>query len=133
MFVCVVVIVGGIFFLQTHKNRSITSYDDMTPERTLIDTVSYICDEGKTITATYYDGPTMPTPAPGEPPVPTGSVDVVLDTSPTTTLMQTLSASGIRYANEDESLVFWSKGNEALVMRHNAMDLTYTNCTAQTN
>jgi membrane-bound inhibitor of C-type lysozyme len=54
------------------------------------------------------------------------------------TLMQTISADGARYSNGNpqissgqpgaESLVFWSKGNGALIMRDNEMDPTYTNC-----
>lgn len=98
---------------------------------TLIDTVTYLCDGDKTITASYYKGPEAPEPQQGEPPTPTGSVEVSLDGSTALTLQQTISASGIRYANEDESFVFWSKGKDALVMRDNAMDPTYTNCTAQ--
>jgi membrane-bound inhibitor of C-type lysozyme len=58
-------------------------------------------------------------------------VEVSLNSAATTTLFQTISADGIRYANEDESLVFWSKGEEALVMRNNAMDPVYTDCIAQ--
>jgi membrane-bound inhibitor of C-type lysozyme len=35
------------------------------------------------------------------------------------TLAQTVSADGTRYANSDESFVFWSKGNGALVLENN--------------
>jgi membrane-bound inhibitor of C-type lysozyme len=90
--------------------------------------VTYSCDNDHTIAAVYYEGPVAQEPAPGEPPTPTGSVTVSLDDGPQMTLSQTLSASGIRYANTDESFVFWSKGDEALVMRNNEMDHTYTNC-----
>lgn len=100
-------------------------------ERTLQASAVYTCDAGKTISAMYYAGEAAPQPAPGEPPVPTGSVDVAIGTDATTTLMQTLSADGARYGNADESLVFWSKGNQALVMRNNSMDLSYTNCVTQ--
>ncbi|MDB5266567.1 MAG: hypothetical protein JWN89_382 [Parcubacteria group bacterium] len=43
-------------------------------------------------------------------------------------LPQAISASGARYANADESLVFWNKGNEAIIMRDNSMDQDYKNC-----
>lgn len=92
--------------------------------------VTYTCDNDHRITAQYYEGPEAPEPAPGEPPTPTGSVVVTLDEEPAMTLSQTLSASGIRYATADESFVFWSKGDDALVMRNNEMDRTYTNCRA---
>jgi membrane-bound inhibitor of C-type lysozyme len=90
---------------------------------------TYSCDKGKTITATFFSGPEAPAAQPGEPPQPTGSADVSLDGGAVMTLAQTISASGVRYANSDESFVFWNKGNEALIMRNNSMDLDYTNCT----
>ncbi len=99
-------------------------------DRTFLTAVTYSCDEGRTITASYYEGPEAPEAAPGEMPTPTGSVDVAIGDEATTTLSQTISADGIRYASADESLVFWSKGDSALVMRDNSMDLDYTNCEA---
>lgn len=100
--------------------------------RTPITTAVYACDGGKSITATYYNGPEAPTPQPGQPPQPTGSADVSLDGGATTTLAQTISADGARYASSDGSFVFWSKGDQALIMRDNSMDQDYQNCT-QTN
>src|SRR5690606_22118952 len=88
-------------------------------DTSLIATVLYSCDEGRTLSVAYY----------GSASAATGTVDVALDGGATTTLIQTVSASGIRYANTDESFVFWSKGKEALVMRNNVMDLEYANCT----
>lgn len=99
--------------------------------RTLTASVVYMCDGGKTISAAYYEGKVMDEAAPGEMPHPTGTVDVAIGETATTTLRQTVSASGVRYANSDESLVFWNKGDEALVMRNNAMDLAYTNCSSE--
>lgn len=99
---------------------------------TPISTVTYLCDEGRVISAAFYEGAPASAPAPGEPPTPVGSVELSLDGAASTTLAQTISASGIRYANTDESFVFWSKGDEALVMRNNTMDPAYTNCRATT-
>lgn len=107
------------------------SGQERSQTRTPIATALYICDGGRTISADYYEGAKAPAPEAGEPPLPTGSVDVSLDGGATTTLMQTISASGIRYANDDESFVFWSKGEKALIMRDNRMDLGYTNCAAR--
>ena len=42
------------------------------------------------------------------------------------TLPQTLSADGARYANADESIVFWSKGN-GLTFTENGKE-TYLGC-----
>jgi hypothetical protein len=42
-------------------------------------------------------------------------------------LKQTISASGVRYANKDESFVFWNKGNGALVLENN-VEKSYIGC-----
>ena len=89
-------------------------------------TVSYLCDAGKTITAVLYKGETIPPAHPGEPPIPGGSAAVTLGDGRAMTLAQTISADGIRYANPDESFIFWSKGNGAFVMENNKQ--TYTGC-----
>jgi membrane-bound inhibitor of C-type lysozyme len=78
---------------------------------------TYICS-GQTIDATFYKG--QPKPAePGEPPVPSGSVKIVLSDGRNLFLPQTISADGSRYANSDESFVLWSKGDYALVRENN--------------
>jgi membrane-bound inhibitor of C-type lysozyme len=89
-------------------------------------TVSYVCDAGKTINAQYNNGPSAPAVTPGNPPVPTGSVVLTLGDGRTETLPQTISADGARYANTDESTVFWSKGN-GLMFTENGQQ-TYTGC-----
>ena len=45
------------------------------------------------------------------------------------TLPQTVSGSGARYANEDESIVFWNKGDEAMVEVNG--ETVYQGCVAQ--
>lgn len=94
-------------------------------------TVTYSCDQGKTITVTYIEGPEAAKPAPGEPPVPTGSAEISLNGQSTSTLHQTISADGARFANKDESLVVWNKGDQVMVLRSDAVDLEYRNCTEQ--
>jgi membrane-bound inhibitor of C-type lysozyme len=94
-----------------------------------INTVQYTCDGGKMILARYYEGTTTPVSAPGEPPIPSGSVSLTLDDGSNMTLPRTLSADGLRYANSDESFIFWSKGNGALVLE-NGVPKNYTNCVA---
>jgi len=46
-------------------------------------------------------------------------------------LPQTISASGARYANEDESIVFWNKGNTAFITEGNPNTPTYMDCSNQ--
>jgi len=92
--------------------------------------LSYRCDAAKSITVTYREQNTPAAPvAAGEPPVPTGQVVVVFGAEPPVTLAQSLSADGARYANADESLVFWSKGQGAMVLEQGE-ESTYRNCIA---
>ena len=51
----------------------------------------------------------------------------------THTLQQTASGSGIRYANESQSFVFWSKGDGAFVEEGPSQTETYSNCMGQSN
>lgn len=101
------------------------------PTRELTGEAVYNCDGGKMISAAYYEGKAMATPKAGEMPTPTGSVEVSFGGNATTTLMQKISASGVRYGNSDESIVFWNKGDEVLVMKGGVMDLDYRNCSSR--
>lgn len=91
--------------------------------------VSYICNDHNTIVATYRNGESTPPAHEGEPPVPGGSVSLVLSDGRAMTLAQTISADGVRYANADDSFVFWEKGNGALVLE-NDVEKSYTGCVA---
>ena len=90
--------------------------------------VRYRCDGGKTLTADYYNGPTRT--APDGRPIPGGRVDLVLGDGRKLGLPQTLSGSGIRYANEGETIVFWSKGDTAFLTEGARSEETYANCVA---
>lgn len=79
---------------------------------TVITTAHYECDDGKYIDARYY----------------TDSVAIDLSDIRTRTLLQTVSASGARYADEGETFVFWNKGETAFVQE--GAELTFTNCRA---
>jgi membrane-bound inhibitor of C-type lysozyme len=48
-------------------------------------------------------------------------------------LFQTISASGARYANTDESFVFWNKGNSATISEGlgKSAKVTFADCTTQ--
>jgi len=92
-----------------------------------INTVSYSCDASKTIVAAFYQGEAKPVVA-GQMPIPTGSVALKLGDGRSITLPQTISADGGRYANADESFVFWSKGNGAFITEKNLNNTTYKNC-----
>jgi len=88
--------------------------------------VNYICNENKTISAAFYKGEPKPV-EPGEPPIPTGNIKIILSDGRNFNLPQTISADGSRYANSDESFVFWSKGNGVLVLEDN-VEKSYIGC-----
>jgi len=92
----------------------------------LISETYYNCNNGKQIKASYYKGAIIPA-KPGEPPTPSGEVKLILGDGREMTLLQTISGSGIRYAANDESIIFWSKGESAFITENNAE--TYSNCT----
>ncbi len=89
--------------------------------------VMYSCDGGKNISVVFHAGESKAPEKAGEQPIPTGSVDVSLSDGRSITLAQTISASGVRFANPDESFVFWNKGNGALVLENNE-EKSYIGC-----
>lgn len=64
--------------------------------------VRFTCTGGKWIDATFVNGPKS-------------SVNLVLPDGRKLSLPQAMSGSGARYANADESFVFWNKGNTAFI------------------
>ena len=72
-------------------------------------------------------------PSPGSAdgrPIPGGRVVLTLGDGKKLTLPQTLSGSGIRYANDGETFVFWSKGTSAFVEEGPDRTVTYADCVA---
>ncbi len=107
--------------LPVEENGAVTTQTSQAPS------VTYACDGGKTINATFIEGATPPPPQPGQPPVMTGNVNLVFGDGTRMSLPRTLSADGLRYANADESFVFWSKGQTAMVLQNGA-EKDFTNC-----
>jgi membrane-bound inhibitor of C-type lysozyme len=89
-------------------------------------TVEYRCQQGKSLTAAYFDGPTRT--APDGRPIPGGRVELTLADGKRLALPQTLSGSGIRYANEGDTFVFWSKGDTAFIEEGPNRTVTYSDC-----
>jgi len=71
------------------------------------------CDGGRKVRAVFATGP-----QPG--------VELTLSDGRKLALPQVISASGARYANGDESVVFWNKGRTAFV--EEAGQQTYSGC-----
>lgn len=116
--ILILVILAGFFLF--------FEYRPVSPSGTLVAEASYSCDGEKTISAAFYRGLSVPSSVPGEPPQPNGSVELILTDGRRLNLPQTISADGGRYANVDESLVFWSKGYGAFITENGTM--TYSNC-----
>ena len=74
--------------------------------------VVFACKDDKTIDATFY----------------ADRVDLTLTDGRSLSLPQTMSGSGIRYANADETFVFWSKGDTAFVTEGADEAETYSDC-----
>jgi membrane-bound inhibitor of C-type lysozyme len=123
--VIVLVFIGVLMYLNVFNKKQ------YQPVVQPIAQATYICNNDKTIQAVYYEGETK-TVKPGEQPIPTGSVNVTLSDGRVLILPQTISADGTRYANSDESFVFWSKGNGAIVLE-NDVEKNYTGCVVEAN
>jgi membrane-bound inhibitor of C-type lysozyme len=74
--------------------------------------VKFVCADKKTIEAEFYKN----------------FVHLELGWQKTLYLPQTISASGARYANSDESIVFWNKGDTAFITEGNPNNPTYKDC-----
>jgi membrane-bound inhibitor of C-type lysozyme len=73
---------------------------------------TFTCKGGKTITASFY----------------ADKVELKLSDGRSLSLPQAMSGSGARYANKDESFVFWNKGNTAFIAEGAAGEETYSDC-----
>ncbi|MEN9649749.1 MAG: hypothetical protein RL094_716 [Candidatus Parcubacteria bacterium] len=93
----------------------------------LVYSAEYSCDKDMALTASYYDASSTVAVKTGQKPVPTGSVKIALDDGRSFTIAQTISASGVRYANADESFVFWSKGKGVMILEQ-GQEKEYKNC-----
>jgi membrane-bound inhibitor of C-type lysozyme len=80
-----------------------------------IATATFACDGAKSMTATFYTSASRPARNKDEPSAPGGSVHLELSDGRMLDLPQTISASGARYADAGESIVFWNRGNGAFV------------------
>ena len=119
-----IIVVGMSLWYANNKGKKDNKNPSVLPS--LITKVSYICKDDKAIEASFYKGE-LKLVAPGEMPKPNGSVKIVLSDGRKLDLIQTISADGSRYVNADESFVFWSKGNGALVLENN-IEKSYIGC-----
>jgi membrane-bound inhibitor of C-type lysozyme len=88
---------------------------------------TYQCMDGHTVEAVFMTQGPIPESVPGQPPVSNALVSLSLDGATEVLLPHAISADGSRYANADESFVFWSKGNGAMVLQNDKEDI-FQNC-----
>jgi membrane-bound inhibitor of C-type lysozyme len=81
-------------------------------------TVIFACNSGASITATFY-------------PENDTHVDLSLSDGRTMSVPHTPAGAGARYANADESFVFWNKGETAYISENGST--TYTDCFLPSN
>ena len=77
--------------------------------------VVFSCGDSKTIAATFY-------------PTDDKFVDLKLSDGRNLSVPHAISASGARYANADETFVFWNKGDTAFVTEGTSSVETFKNC-----
>ncbi len=126
----IVLIFGGFYFIyQTELPEEPTKDTPIVVDQSpvLLNKVAYMCNESKTIDASYYESPAKPASVVGQPPTPNGYAKLILSDGRALDLPQTISASGARYANADETFIFWSKGNGALVLEE-GKEKNYIGC-----
>jgi membrane-bound inhibitor of C-type lysozyme len=73
------------------------------------------CTDDKSIKATFYPD----------------KVDLTLSDGRSVELPQAMSGSGARYANADETMVFWNKGNTAFITEGSDGKETYSGCVTE--
>ncbi len=112
--ICLVAIGGLLALIFSLKNNLAELKAQSQAQQTNMVNVTYKCDGEKEISAVFMNGAS-------------NMVQLNLPNNKTYNLMQTLSADGGRYANWDNSFVFWSKGNTAFVEQDG--NQTYENCT----
>ena len=112
LLILVIVVIGGIvWYSKAYAPLSIKT----EPTTSVVATSDYLCEGGKTISATYTDK----------------DVSIILSDGRKIDLPQTISGSGIRYeagAGTAQDVVFSSKGANAFLTENGAT--TYDNCVA---
>lgn len=96
----------------------------------LLNETMFACHDSKTVDVSFFVPVESTSSAlrTDTTPQPKKSVLVVLSDGRSFTLTQTISGSGVRYANTDETIVFWNKGNTAFIEEGSDHKETYTGC-----
>lgn len=125
----IILIFGGFYFVYQLSNSEEQPVTVPVVAKTpkLLNKVMYMCNGAKTIDSAFYEHQATTSIAVGQRPTPNGSVALVLSDGRTFNLPQTISADGARYANADETFVFWTKGNAVIVLE-DGTEKNYIGC-----
>jgi membrane-bound inhibitor of C-type lysozyme len=124
--------VSGYYFFKSKPVTPTILPVATTTTPTLINSVKYVCQNSYSINADYYENGLAPVVDANTPPTPTGSVELTLSDGRNISLPQTISASGVRYANAGEAFVFWTKGNGVTVYE-NTIEKDFIGCVQTTS
>ena len=102
-----------LFWFLSRRKESVFSRNDFSMDSStssVVGSAEFSCDKSKSIRAVFM----------------TNGAEITLSDGRTMNLSQAVSADGGRYANSDESFVFWTKGKGAFVNENGTT--TYANC-----
>jgi putative hemolysin len=119
--VCLVISMPGSIPEKNYTANDIKLLDEVVTSMTFTEkskeiSARFTCDGNKIIDAVFNKGEN-------------NSVDLLLSDGRNLSLPQTISASGARYANIDESFVFWNKGDDAFVIENSTT--TFSGCSTK--
>jgi membrane-bound inhibitor of C-type lysozyme len=115
--VIAIIVFVGTFFVGFHLGRYyelviITNQEiKQQQEENIINKVTFSCADNKKIKATFFKNNT---------------VALELSDGRSFNINQTISGSGARFANSDESFIFWTKGDGAFIDENGEM--TFKDC-----
>lgn len=99
VFIIAIGVAGFLMYTRPNTQQVPTPQPPAPEQETPINSVSFSCNQNKVIQATFFKR----------------RVALVLSDGRKLDVPQAISASGARYANTDESFVFWNKGDTAFV------------------
>lgn len=108
-----IVIYVSTFFLGFYLGQKIESFYCITSQAQIINTAVFACPDNKAIYAEFTKN----------------QVKLKLSDGRELTIPQVISASGARYANSDETFIFWNKGDGAFI--EESGQTTYQDCTTR--
>lgn len=106
--ILIILVVAGVIYYQWSGKMLKKNSQTIQPETTI--KATFNCSAGKTISAEFSNE----------------KVELVLSDDRKIELPQAISASGARFANSDESFVFWNKGDTAFIEENG--QTTFSDC-----